>query len=106
MVKENIFTFGVSKGSYQQFIDNIFALSEQKKSSYVCFANVHMVVEAYKDSAFNTVIRNADVVTPDGKPVALFMRLFKGVDQVRVCGLDIFPDLLREAEQRGKSIFF
>jgi N-acetylglucosaminyldiphosphoundecaprenol N-acetyl-beta-D-mannosaminyltransferase len=65
-----------------------------------------MVVEAHKDPIFNTVVRNADIVTPDGKPVALFMRLFKGIKQERVCGLDIFPDLLREAEQRGKAIFF
>ena len=106
MVKESVFTFPVTTGSYQAFIEEIFALSEKKASSYVCFANVHMVVEAYRDAAFNSVVKHADIVTPDGKPVALFLRLLKGINQVRVCGLDVFPDLLREAEARGKSIYF
>ncbi len=106
MLKENIFTFPVSVGSYQQFIDQIFHLSEHQDSSYVCFANVHMVVEGYNDPAFNAVVREADIVTPDGQPVALFLRLFKKINQVRVAGLDVFPDLLKEAQARGKSIYF
>jgi N-acetylglucosaminyldiphosphoundecaprenol N-acetyl-beta-D-mannosaminyltransferase len=106
MVKENIFTFPISIGSYQKFIDEIFKLSEQKTSSYVCFANVHMIVEAYNDPVFNTVVKNADIVTPDGQPVALFLQRLKKIDQVRVAGLDVFPDLLKEAEIRKKSVFF
>jgi len=101
-----MFTFPVSTGSYRQFIDEIFNLSEQQASSYVCFANVHMVIEAYNNPSFNTVIRNADVVTPDGKPVALFLRFLKKINQVRVCGLDVFPDLLKEAHARNKSVYF
>jgi len=106
MVKENIFTFPISIGSYQKFIDEIFKLSEQKSSSYVCFANVHMIVEAYNDPLFNSVVRSADIVTPDGQPVALFLQRLKKIDQVRVSGLDLFPDLLQEAENRQKSVFF
>jgi N-acetylglucosaminyldiphosphoundecaprenol N-acetyl-beta-D-mannosaminyltransferase len=106
MVKENIFTFTISIGSYQKFIDEIFRLAEQKASSYVCFANVHMVVEAYKDPLFNSVVKNADIITPDGQPVAVFLQRFKKIDQERVAGLDMFPDLLREAEARRKSVFF
>lgn len=106
MLKENVFTFPVSIGSYQQFIDEIFHISERQTSSYVCFANVHMVIEGYNDPAFNAVIQQADIVTPDGSPVALFLRYFRKIRQVRVAGLDIFPDLLKEAETRGKSVYF
>jgi N-acetylglucosaminyldiphosphoundecaprenol N-acetyl-beta-D-mannosaminyltransferase len=66
MIKENIFTFPISIGSYQKFIDEIFNLAEHKTSSYVCFANVHMVVEAYNDPQFNSVVKNADIVTQMG----------------------------------------
>ena len=81
-------------------------LAEHKTSSYVCFANVHMVVEAYNDPQFNSVVKNADIVTPDGQPVAFFLQRLKKIDQERVAGLDIFPDLLKEAELRKKSVFF
>lgn len=106
MVKESIFTFPISIGSYKKFIDEIFHLASNQVSSYVCFANVHMTIEAYADNDFNTVVKNADIVAPDGQPLALFLRYLKKVDQERVCGMDVFPDLLREAEARGKSIFF
>jgi N-acetylglucosaminyldiphosphoundecaprenol N-acetyl-beta-D-mannosaminyltransferase len=106
MVKESIFTFPISIGSYKKFIDEVFHLAANQTSSYVCFANVHMTIEAYTDNDFNSVVTNADIVTPDGKPLALFLKYLKKVNQERVCGMDVFPDLLREAEARGKSIFF
>jgi len=65
-----------------------------------------MVIEAYNDPAFNSVVQQADIVAPDGSPVALFLRFFRKVNQVRVAGLDVFPDLLKEAEARGKSVYF
>jgi N-acetylglucosaminyldiphosphoundecaprenol N-acetyl-beta-D-mannosaminyltransferase len=105
MVRVNIFTFPISIGSYVKFISQIFYLSEHKPSSYVCFANVHMTIEAYDHHDFNTVLNSADLVAPDGQPISLFLRVLKRINQERVCGLDVFPHLLREAESRGKSIY-
>ncbi len=106
MVKENIFTFPISIGSYKRFINEIFYLAESKPSSYVCFANVHMTIEAYEDNDFNSVVKNADIVAPDGQPLSIFLKYLKNINQERVCGMDVFPDLLREAAARGKSVFF
>lgn len=105
MMRVNIFTFPISIGSYVTFIDQIFYLAENKSSSYVCFANVHMTIEAYEHNDFNTALNGADLVAPDGQPISLFLRYLKKVNQERVCGLDIFPDLLKEAAARGKSIY-
>jgi N-acetylglucosaminyldiphosphoundecaprenol N-acetyl-beta-D-mannosaminyltransferase len=106
MIKENIFTFPISIGSYRGFINEVFSLAKRKSSSYVCFANVHMTVEAFEDNNFNAVLKNADIIAPDGKPLTLFLKQFKKINQERVCGLDIFPDLLKEAAVRGTSVFF
>ena len=106
MAKERVLTSFITRGSYQEFVKRILAISEEKKSSYVCFANVHMVVEAYKDPSFNKIINEADIVAPDGKPISVFLRLFKNIKQDRVCGMDILPDLLKEAEKSGKSVYF
>jgi N-acetylglucosaminyldiphosphoundecaprenol N-acetyl-beta-D-mannosaminyltransferase len=65
-----------------------------------------MTIEAYENDDFNAVVKNADVIAPDGQPLSLFLKHLKHVNQERVCGMDVFPDLLREAAQRGKSIFF
>jgi N-acetylglucosaminyldiphosphoundecaprenol N-acetyl-beta-D-mannosaminyltransferase len=106
MVKENIFTFPVSLGSYKKFINEVFSLAKRKSSSYVCFANVHMTIEAFEDGNFNAVLKNADIIAPDGKPLTLFLKQFKKINQERVCGMDVFPDLLAEAAARGKSVYF
>jgi N-acetylglucosaminyldiphosphoundecaprenol N-acetyl-beta-D-mannosaminyltransferase len=106
MEKENIFTFPISLGSYGRFINEVFSLAKRKSSSYVCFANAHMTVEAFEDGNFNAVLKNADIVAPDGKPLTLFLKQFKKIDQERVCGMDLFPDLLKEAALRGKSVYF
>ncbi|HEX7014797.1 MAG TPA: WecB/TagA/CpsF family glycosyltransferase [Cyclobacteriaceae bacterium] len=104
--RANIFGTWISLGTYKQFIDAIFALADGMLSSYVCFANVHMVVEAYKDPSFARVINQADLVTPDGKPLTVFLRLFRKVKQERVAGMDVIGDLLRECASRGKSVYF
>ena len=96
----------VTAAPYQQFIREIADRARQHQSSYVCFANVHMLMEAYYDSAFNRVVQQADLVAPDGRPLSVLMRWQYGLRQDRVCGMDLLPDLLRAAEAQGLSVYF
>lgn len=106
MERLNIFGSVITLGSYSEFIDRIIHLGGQRIPSYVCFANVHMVVEASRDTSFQRVVNQATLVAPDGKPLSVFMKMFYGIEQDRVCGMDILPDLLRKAEQSGRSVYF
>ena len=106
MEKKKVIRSEISTGSFNECINYIFSLTESKRSSYVCFANVHMIIEAYKDSAFNKALSEADVVTPDGRPLSIFMNFFYKIKQERIPGMDLLPKLLEEAEKRGKSVFF
>ena len=105
MKRAKVLKTPITTGSYQEFTQNILALSEEKTSSYVCFANVHMTVEAYKDPSFNRLLEEADMVTPDGAPLSVAMRLLYGLRQDRVAGMDMFPTLIEEAARHGKSIY-
>ena len=96
----------ITLGSYTSFLDRIVDLAGQKAPSYVCFANVHMVVEANHDPVFRKVVNQATIVAPDGKPLSVFIKLFHGIKQERVCGMDILPDLLSRAEAAGRSVYF
>lgn len=104
--KRKLLTSLISAGSFDDFVEHVFWLAEHKASSYVCFANVHMLMEAYNDSEFNQVLNNADVATPDGNPVSKLSKLFYGRQQERVAGMDLLPRLLQEAAARGKSVYF
>lgn len=104
--KIKLFNTWVSTAAYQEYLQNILTLAEAKKSSYVCFANVHMLMDAYKQPDFNQVINNADIVTPDGRPLSILMNYQYNLHQERACGMDMLPDLLKAAGEKGLSVFF
>lgn len=106
MIKKNLSGFQLSTGRYDEFVESILGLAAERKSSYTCVANVHMFIEAYKDSAYNTIINDANVVTPDGIPLCWYLKLKYGIKQERVAGMDLLPDLLTEMENRNLSVFF
>lgn len=106
MIKRTILSGDISVGSYNEFIRKIFDLSDYHQSSYVVFANVHMLITAYNDRHFNDIVNKADLAAPDGRPLSLFLKIVYGIRQPRVCGMDLLPDLMTEAARRQKSVFF
>jgi N-acetylglucosaminyldiphosphoundecaprenol N-acetyl-beta-D-mannosaminyltransferase len=106
MKRKAVLRSTISVGSYHEFINEIFFLVQYKIPSYVCFANVHMVMEGYKDSTLQKVINNANITAPDGRPISLYINYFDKINQVRICGMDLFPDLLKHAEATGQSVYF
>lgn len=64
---------------------------KERRKAYVCVAPVSTIVDCQHDSAYRDVVNAADMVTPDGMPVAWLVRS-KGYPYVeRTYG----PDLMR-----------
>lgn len=80
--------------------------AQSSVSKVVCIANVHMLVEAYRDPEFASVLQNADLVTPDGMPLVWMLRLMGASKQNRVAGLDVLLALCEQASKQNISIFF
>jgi len=106
MQRQQLMHFRISMGSYSSFVHNIMALARQRVSANVCVANVHMFIEAYQDKELEGVINNADIVTPDGKPLAWGLRLLLGIKQDRVAGMDLLPDLLQQLAAHQMPVYF
>ncbi len=79
-------------------------LSKSLDSSYVCVSNVHMTIEAFKDDEYLKVVNGANIVTPDGMPLAKAMKFLYGTNQERVAGMDIMPSLMDECTKNNQSI--
>ena len=105
MKKNKILDFGISVGSFSDFIKNIFLLSNNTDSSYICICNVHMLMEAKKCIEFKNVLNNSNITTPDGMPIAKVLSFKYKIKQERVAGMDLMPELIRECSVRKKSIF-
>lgn len=104
--RKKIITLDVSIGNYNQFIDQIIQYSENRESSYVCVSNVHMCIETYFDPNFAKEVNSANLVTPDGMPLAKAIRLIYGIKQDRVAGMDLMPDLIKKAEEKNLGVYF
>ena len=105
-MKKKLLTLFVTTGNYREFIERIYQLAARRMSSYVCVANVHMLVEAHKSSNFANVVNQADIVTPDGMPLVKSLKLLYGIEQDRVTGMDLMPDLLKKAEDEKIEVYF
>ncbi len=106
MSKINLLSISINTGTYQDMLQNILSTAQTKSSSYTCVANVHMLVEASKDKAFARVVNEADITTPDGKPLTWALKMLYGKEQERVAGMDLLPDLLARAEQLKLPVYF
>jgi N-acetylglucosaminyldiphosphoundecaprenol N-acetyl-beta-D-mannosaminyltransferase len=104
--RKTIFDFPIHIGTYKDFLREIIQLAASGTNSYVCVANVHVLIEAYRNPSYASISRNADLVAPDGMPLTWALRLLYNIRQERVAGMDLLPDLLKEAEIKEVPVFF
>jgi N-acetylglucosaminyldiphosphoundecaprenol N-acetyl-beta-D-mannosaminyltransferase len=98
--------FPISLGKFSSFVEKIVQLSIEGKSHMVCVANVHMFIEAYKQSSFAKIIKQADLITPDGQPLIWALDWLYDVKQDRVSGMDLLPSLLEKMSELGIGAYF
>ena len=73
---------------------------------YVCFATVHMVMEAHDSPEFAATVNSADLIVTDGMPI-VWMQRRQGVSGAsRVRANDLMIRLCRYAEAQGLSVGF
>lgn len=91
--------------SWDAALTRLSGWAAARESRYVCICNVHSVVTARQDPAFADVVREADMATPDGAPVAWLMRRLGMASQERINGPDLMWRYCAQAAQRGESIY-
>ena len=103
--KLKIISLSVNRISFNECLEQVMGFALKKTSSYICFANVHMVIEAHNDKSILNQVDNANLVLPDGKPIATACNMLYGKKQERISGMDFTPLLLEKASENKFSIF-
>jgi N-acetylglucosaminyldiphosphoundecaprenol N-acetyl-beta-D-mannosaminyltransferase len=106
MQRKKLISIDISLGSYETFVEKLMDLAAAGQSEYACVANVHMLIEASQSAAFADIVNKAILVTPDGQPLTWALRILYGIQQERVAGMDLLPDLLTAAEKRNIPVAF
>ncbi len=100
----------------EEVVKAIFSYIEDYKIDlqprYVASVDVDLLVNAnyangssFQDQELIHILRNTDLSTIDGTPIKWAFRFLEVKVHERVSGSDLFPVLLKESEQRKKSIF-
>jgi N-acetylglucosaminyldiphosphoundecaprenol N-acetyl-beta-D-mannosaminyltransferase len=98
--------FPVTALPFESQMSLILKWAQHGLSKSVCIANVHMLVEAYRNNNFAHVLQQADLVTPDGMPLVWMLKLLGVRKQDRVAGLDVLNSLCQQAKKAGVKVFF
>jgi N-acetylglucosaminyldiphosphoundecaprenol N-acetyl-beta-D-mannosaminyltransferase len=77
---------GVHALDPEHFLALLDAAIRRRRKGYVCFAPVHGIMEARRDSELADAYRNAMLVTPDGMPVVWVGRALGEKSMRRVAG--------------------
>jgi len=91
-------------------IGDVIDLFEQwilnrERSRFVALCNVHMVMEAYKDTYFRSALTSADLVAPDGAPLIWAGRRHGFQLRRRVYGPDLFLEFCQTTAAKGYRHF-
>ena len=72
----------------------------------IAFVNAHCINEMRRSAPYDNAVRSADMVLPDGSGMAIACLLQSGKRCPNLNGTDLTPEIIREAEKKGLSIFF
>lgn len=91
--------------SYTEACNHLIALAQKGGAAYAIPANVHVVMTAYHNPAYQRVVNGAALVTPDGVPLVWGLRWQGFPHQQRVYGPDLTLVLCDRAAQEGIPIY-
>ncbi len=101
-----IVTDQIYRGSMREALDQWVNWSDVERAEYVCFANVHMTVEAIERKEFGEILQRADMICADGQPLVWLSKTLNKREVHRISGMDALPLMLQAAEERQIPCFF
>jgi N-acetylglucosaminyldiphosphoundecaprenol N-acetyl-beta-D-mannosaminyltransferase len=92
--------------SFINALNRVLVWGHARTSRFVVLANVHVVITASREPEFGAVVAAADMVTPDGAPVAWMLGKLGNTMQQRVSGPDLTWALLGRCEAEHVPVYF
>ena len=89
----NIFGLNINTPDFDDSSVIINDLANNKRASYVCIVNTHIVIETVRNSNYLNILNQSDCNLPDGMPLVWYAKKVLGLNHVmQVSG----PDLMKK----------
>lgn len=105
LLSRSILGSRIDATSYTDACDRIQAWATTKTSGYIIAANVHVVMTAYWNRTFQSIVNRAALVTPDGMPLVWGLRWLGISEQPRVYGPDLMLAWCDRAARVGLPLY-
>jgi len=107
-MKNKILNVKIDNLTYEEVLCNISSYidNNDKHKKYICCANVHVLMEAYDNSHYMTVLNSATIVTPDGMPLVWVLNMILNTKNERVYGPELTLQICEMAERNDYTIGF
>lgn len=99
-----VVTMDVNITDQDKTADQIETLTKSGKGAYICVSNVHMCMETFDSHQFRSIVNDADLVIPDGRPIYWAQRLLGDKSARQVRGQDIMNRICKTSAKRGMTI--
>jgi N-acetylglucosaminyldiphosphoundecaprenol N-acetyl-beta-D-mannosaminyltransferase len=99
-----VISMNVDVTNLSNALDRIEQLAINQAGSYVCISNVHMCMEVFDSSEFESVVNNADLVIPDGRPLSWAQKLLSHSEAEQVRGQDIMNAVCQQSGIKSLNI--
>ncbi|AIE74347.1 MULTISPECIES: WecB/TagA/CpsF family glycosyltransferase [unclassified Synechocystis] len=104
-ISRTIISTRIDCTDYSQATLTIINLAKAAIASYVVAANVHVVMSAYGNKSYQTIINQALLVTPDGMPLVWALKLLGRGEATRVYGPDLMLTICQQAMGENLGIY-
>ncbi|MDP3465887.1 MAG: WecB/TagA/CpsF family glycosyltransferase [Sulfuricurvum sp.] len=92
--------------SYNVFTDDINTLKITDKKQIINTINPHSYVTAKSDPAFETALRDSDILLPDGSGIVIAAQKLHGAQIKKIAGFDLHIHLLKLLDASGGKCFY
>jgi N-acetylglucosaminyldiphosphoundecaprenol N-acetyl-beta-D-mannosaminyltransferase len=104
LASRHVLGMRVDDTSYEDAPRRVLRWVHLGRSAYVCVATVHMIMEAYDSAAFRQVVNEADLVTPDGRPLVWALKGLGVKNSTQVRGTDLTAHVVEQAAHENVPI--
>ncbi len=100
-----LFQVGIDQVDNQKTIQKIEEFIFSKKPHQIVTPDTLAVLRARKDLEYHTILKSADLVTPDGAGILWAVTILNHPLPERVTGIDIIHNICRLAVKKGYSMY-
>ncbi|MDT2496131.1 WecB/TagA/CpsF family glycosyltransferase [Enterococcus avium] len=106
MNKIELFDLLIDEGNLKETVDEMLARIQRDEVIEHVGVNSNKVVLSHRNAQIKKIIQQADMVSADGYSVVRACRWLKKKNIERVTGIDTMLELLKQAEERGLTVYF